>query len=142
MSTEELAIDRPSFCLAAVSFFNYFIFQKRNPCFIWLYDVKMLFLSHVSCLVRMFSWSERVCVCVCSCFLTPAQVTSCMVQMSVCLSVCVCLHTCTYFLVSVLFSLRCEHTTDGLSGDEVTFFVKLFFFIIIILGNCRACIEH
>lgn len=56
-STEELAIDRPSFCLAMVFFF----FSR----FVWLYDVKMLFLSHVSCLVSMLSWCESADVCVC-----------------------------------------------------------------------------
>lgn len=47
-STEELAIDRPSFCLAMV-FFSFLFFSFF--CFVWLYDVQMLFLSHVSCLV-------------------------------------------------------------------------------------------
>lgn len=48
-STEKLAIDRPSLRLAVVySFFSFcFLFH-------WLYDVEMLFLSHVSC---------PVCVC-------------------------------------------------------------------------------
>lgn len=39
---------------------------------------------------------------------TPVQVTSCMVCVGVCEFMCV--HTCTYFSVSVLFSLRCWHT--------------------------------
>lgn len=33
----------------------------------------------------------------------------------------VCVHTCTYFLVSVLFSLRCWHCKDRLAGNRIFF---------------------
>lgn len=57
--------------------------------FHWLYDVKMLFLSHVSCLVCVLSWCDGMNVSIFEgCFLPPAQVTSCMVCLGV-LSVCV-----------------------------------------------------
>lgn len=73
--TEELAVDRPSFCLKYGPLFSIFN---------WLYDVKMLFLSHVikSCCVSL-SW---VCVSVLS---APALLKPCMVWMGVGGRVCI-----------------------------------------------------
>lgn len=96
-SMEELAIDRPSFCLAMVFFFSFcFLFH-------WLYDVKMLFLSHVSCLVCMSSWCESVDVCVCKVFYPCAGdimhgVLGCLRE-----SVCVCVCAYMFLLLGQCF---------------------------------------
>ncbi len=107
-STEELAIDRPSFSLAMVFLFSFFF----RFCFLfhWLYDVKMLFLSHVSCLVCMLSWCESVSVCVCvfaRLFFYPCA-GDIMHGVHGCLSVCVCIHVPTSWSV---FCFHCAVDT-------------------------------
>lgn len=95
------------FCLAMVFFFFSF-------SFVWLYDVKMLFLSHVSHLVCVCYHGVRARMCVFSrIFSAPAQVTSCMVCMGVC--VCVCVRACIHLPTS--WSVFCFHyAVDTLYG--------------------------
>lgn len=108
-STEKLAIDRPSLRLAMVySFFFLFSF-----CFLfhWLYDVEMLFLSHVSCPVCVCF--HGVGVCAFAKFFLP-------LLGDIMHGVCVCI------LVSVLFSLRCRCTEDQQAYNGITFLKLLF----------------
>lgn len=69
-STEKLAIDRPSLRLAMV--YSFFLFSF---CFLfhWLYDVEMLFLSHVSCPVCVSVFMVWVCVHLQGSLSTPAR---------------------------------------------------------------------
>lgn len=99
-STEELAIDRPSFCLAMVPFpffsiFFIFLFGcMTSKCYLCL-------MYHVLCVC---SHGVRVWMCVCE---APFYPCAGDVMHGVHERLSVCVHTCTYFLVSVLFSLRC-----------------------------------
>lgn len=76
-STEELALDRPSFFFFLPQIASLFFH------FNWLYDVKMLLLSHVSSLVLCL---YHVCVYVCArtWFFYTCAVESCMVCMVGC----------------------------------------------------------
>lgn len=105
-STEEFAIDRPSFCLAMVNFFlfSYLIFLIISLV-VWCPNA----ISVSSCV------SLSSCVCECGHlpeFSIPAKVTSCIACMDLWMIVLVCAHTCPKFLVSVLFSLHCWHMEE------------------------------
>lgn len=92
-------------------------------CFLfhWLYDVEMLFLSHVSCpvCVSVFSWCGCVCVCARICKVLFLPLLGDIMH-----GVCV----CVYLLVSVLFSLRCRCTKGQQADNGITlwkFFISL-----------------
>lgn len=107
-STEELANGRPIVLpRSGVIFFNLLIFFSLS-FFHWLYDVKMLFLSHVSCLVSVIT----VWVSECVHFVRLCKVASCMVCLCGCLIRCVSLCARVHVLIfwsTFLFSSRSWH---------------------------------
>lgn len=89
------------------------LFFLFSFCFLfhWLYDVEMLFLSHVSCPVCVCF--HGVGVCAFAKFFLP-------LLGDIMHGVCVCI------LVSVLFSLRCRCTEDQQEYNGITFLKLLF----------------
>lgn len=100
----------PSIVTPRNGLFFFFLFSF---CFLfhWLYDVEMLFLSHVSCPVCVCF--HGVGVCAFAKFFLP-------LLGDIMHGVCVCI------LVSVLFSLRCRCTEDQQAYNGITFLKLLF----------------
>lgn len=101
-STEELAIDRPSFCLAMVFFF-FFSF-----CLVVWCQNAISVSCIMSCEYVIMVW-ECGCVRLQGSFLPPRRWHHAWCAW---VFVSVFVHTCTYFLVNVLFSLRCWPTVN------------------------------
>lgn len=102
------------------SFFSFLSFFILFGCM----ASKMLFLSHVSCLVMCVIMSVDGCLRGSFLLLHRWHYAWCA-----CGFVCVCPHTSTYFLVSVLFSLRSWHSKDKPADNGSAFCFFLFFFI-------------